>query len=294
MVSQHVKDVTSAAYASWADKQDLAEFRAGYDAMLPATGPDVAVSQDSVGGVSGEWIDVPESSDTTIVFLHGGGYFVGSAQGYRGLVSRLAKASAARAFTVDYSLAPEAPFPAAYNEAQAVYRALVGEFGVDPARLAVVGDSAGGGLALALLVGLRDGGHPLPACYVGMSPMVDLTLSGDTFDTLSDVDHLINKDLSMQSSALYRGDVDAADTRISPLFADLSDLPPMLVQVGTTEVLLADSIRLAEKARNAGVKVDLQVAYEMVHAYQLFCEHLAEADAALTRIGTYIKQHAGG
>lgn len=290
MVSKYVNDTVAGAYGRWAGLTDITDLRAGFDAMLPAAGGDVTARADTVGGVPGEWITVPGSGSATILYLHGGGYFVGSAAGYRGLASRVAGAAGARAFVADYRLAPEHRFPAAFDDALAVYRGLIAS-GVDPAEIAVVGDSAGGGLALALLVALRDAGDPLPAAVSVMSPMVDHTISGDTYDSLQGIDPLINKDHAAGPSAMYRGELDPADVRVSPVFADLTGLPPLQVQVGSTECLLADALRIAENARRAGVAVDLHVAYEMVHVYQMFPDEFPQAAQDIADVGRFVREH---
>jgi monoterpene epsilon-lactone hydrolase len=289
MVSATVNATIAAAYARWSSASDIEEMRRKYATMLPSVLGGFKVSTDIVAAVPGVWVENPEiTTERVIIYLHGGGYLLGSGQCYAGLASRIADVARARVYLVDFALSPEAPFPTAYEQTLAVYRGLIAERGLSPERIAVVGDSAGAGLGLAVLVGLRDGGDRLPSAFAAMSPWSDLTHSGDTFITLDGTDPVINKQSADQSAATHLGDTDPTDVRASPFFADLHGLPPTLIQVGTSETLLADSVRLAEKLRGAGVDVELQVAYEMVHVFQMFVDELPQASAALTEVGRFV------
>jgi acetyl esterase/lipase len=225
-----------------------------------------------------------------MLYLHGGGYAIGSIVTHRGLAGRLSQAAAARVLLVDYRLAPEHPFPAAVNDATGAYRWLLAQ-GIDPARLIIAGDSAGGGLTIAALVAVRDAGMPLPAAAVCLSPWVDLEGSGDSVTTKATADPLVQKAGLLQLAAWYLAGANPRTPLAAPLYADLRDLPPLLIQVGTAEILLDDATRLAEKAIAAGVKVTLEPWEDMIHVWQLFAPMLPEGQKAIERIGVFVQQH---
>jgi acetyl esterase/lipase len=225
-----------------------------------------------------------------MLYLHGGGYVVGSIATHRGLAGRLSQAAAARVLLVDYRLAPEHPFPAAVDDAAGAYRWLLAQ-GIEPARLVIAGDSAGGGLTIATLVALRDAGVPLPAAAVCLSPWVDLEGRGDSVTTKAAADPLVHKDMLVQLAAWYLAGADPRTQLAAPLYADLRHLPPLLIQVGTAEILLDDAIRLAEKATAAGVKVTLEPWEDMIHVWQLFAPMLPEGQKAIEGIGVFVRQH---
>jgi acetyl esterase/lipase len=244
-------------------------------------------------GVPGEWFTPPGvTGDITLYWLHGGGYSIGSVATHARMVSLIAKAAGARAFAVDYRLAPENPFPAGLDDAVAGYRWLL-EQGVDPARLVIGGDSAGGGLTLATLQRLREAGDPLPAATVLLSPWTDLEATGESIKTRREADPMIDPSRMPNLARDYHPDGDLRDPLVSPLHADFSGLPPMLIQVGDAEVLLDDSTRVYERAEAAGVDVTLEVNDEMIHVFQSFAPLLPEAVAAIERIGEFAKSHAG-
>ncbi len=205
-----------------------------------------------------------------ILYVHGGGYVVGSPRSHIAMAARLAKRANAVTSVIDYRLAPEHPYPAAVDDCVAAYRAIVER--TDPALLTIAGDSAGGGAALATLVALRDAGDPLPGCAYLLSPWIDLTGPSD-------------------SAAQYAGDTPRDHPGVSPLFAELRGLPPMLVQAGSKEVLLSDSITLAERATAAGAEVLLDVREGMWHVFQIFAGYLPEATRALIDAATFIRTH---
>jgi acetyl esterase/lipase len=213
---------------------------------------------------------------------------IGSAVGSVALVGDLARRTGARAITVDYRLAPEHPNPAAVEDAQAVYRELLDD-GVEPGAIALAGDSAGAGLVVATMLALRDAGTPLPAAGFLMSPYADLTLSGDTIAEKQALDLILTPDGLRLRVADYVGNADAADPLISPVFADLRGLPPLLIQVGSHEILLSDALRLAERAAIADVPVTLDVTPGAPHVFQGFAAFLDEADAALDRAASFLK-----
>jgi len=257
-------------------------------ARIPAP-DDVRQSPTTLGGVSAIEITAPGAdTDNVILYFHGGVYVIGSAATSVPLVAELARRTGARVITLDYRLAPEHPYPAAVDDAQAAYQGLL-EQGVDPGRIALAGESAGGGLAAAALLGLRDAGSPLPSCAFLMSPYADLTLSGDSIANRAAVDRTLTPEGLRLRVPDYVAGADAADPLISPVFADLTGLPPLLIQVGTNEILLSDALRLAERAALADVTVTLDVTDSVPHVFQAFAAMLDEADAALGRASTFLR-----
>jgi monoterpene epsilon-lactone hydrolase len=251
---------------------------------------DCSVEPVNAGGVPAEWINPKGASkDKAIFYLHGGGYVMGSLTSHRQLVAYIARASGATALSIDYRLAPEHPFPAAVEDAVAGYRWLLRQ-GFSPKRIIIAGDSAGGGLTIATLVSLRDLGDPLPAAGICLCPWVDLTCSSETYRTKADTDPIVRQKEIQEIAALYLGGQDPKTPLASPLFADLTGLPPLLIQVGSEEVLQEDSIGLDKKARACGVDSRLEVWEEMIHVWHSFSPILKEGREAITRIGEYFKQ----
>jgi monoterpene epsilon-lactone hydrolase len=242
------------------------------------------------GGVPAEWVTAAGVADgRVIMYLHGGAYQLGSPATLRHLVALLSAAAQARAFSVDYRLAPEDPFPAAVDDAVAAYRWLLAA-GHDPASVAIAGDSAGGGLTLATMVALRDSGDRLPAAAVAMSPWTDLALTGESLRTRADADVMITPAGMQQTAALYLAGADPRHPYASPLYADLHGLPPILIHVGDAEVILDDSTRFATRAHLAGVDVTLEIWDEMPHVFQAFAGLLPEADQAVAQIGSWLRE----
>ena len=225
-----------------------------------------------------------------VVYFHGGVYVLGGAVQAAGLASEVGRRTGARVVSVDYRLAPEHPYPAAADDALAVYQALLGG-GADPSDVVFAGESAGGGLAVATLVSARDHGLPLPAAALVMSPYADLTLAGATMDTKAGADVLMSRDNLAARVGDYTAGHDPADPLISPIFADLSGLPPLIIQAGTHEVLLDDAVRLARQAAVADVEVTLDVTPGVPHVFQTFYPILDEAAAALDRAGQFLTAH---
>lgn len=242
----------------------------------------------SMNGVPAERVTVPVSGQRVLMYLHGGGYCVGASRPYRPLAAQLARATEAAAYVPDYRLAPEHPHPAALEDALSAYRWLLGR-GVNPAMVCLGGDSAGGGLALATAVAIRADGLPLPAALALISPWVDLSLSGESMATLARRDPMLSASILGSWARAYRGAVAAGHPACSPLFADLEGLPPMLIQVGTEEVLLSDAERLEEKARSAGVTVRLTHYERMWHDFPMHAGVLRESDRAISEIGEFVK-----
>jgi len=230
---------------------------------------DVAVTEVDAGGVPAHWLTAPGvDTERVLLYLHGGGYRMGSFRSHGELAARLGRASGLRVLLLDYRLAPEHPFPAALDDAVAAWRWLRAEQGFQASSLAVAGDSAGGGLALALLVMLRDSGQDLPAALGLMSPWTDLTLSGASMSERVGDDPVLTPEVVRQLARDYLAETDPSAGLASPLFASLVSLPPMLVQVGGAELLLSDSERLADAASAVGVDVTLNVGDGLPHVYQ--------------------------
>jgi epsilon-lactone hydrolase len=229
-------------------------------------------------------------SGPTILYLHGGGYIVCSPATHRDLVSRIAVASGARCIALNYRKAPEHPFPAPIDDAEAAYRALVGE-GVAADQLFVGGDSAGGGLTLALLLRLRGTGLPLPRAAVLLSPWVDLECSGESIARNAPYDYLPARGLSWGAEQYLQG-ADRKHPHASAVHADLAGLPPMLIQTGSAELFLSENQALAERATRAGVDVTHEVEHGMIHVFQAFATFLPECEPAIGRIGNFVRGYA--
>ncbi len=269
----------------------LAERRARLDSFgarytLPA---DVRTEPVDANGVPAEWTMTPSADpDRVVMFLHGGAYISGSIASHRHVMAELGRQAAARTLALGYRLAPEHPFPAALDDAIAGYRFLLSS-GYDPARITLAGESAGGGLAIATLLSLRDAGVTLPGSVWCSSPWVDLEMTGATMATKAAVDPLIQKSYLLETVAAYLHGTDPRSPLVSPIHADLHGLPPMLIQTGSAETLLSDSIRLTAVAGEADVNVTLQVWPGMIHAWHLFHPQLAEGRAALGAVGAFIR-----
>jgi len=269
------------------------EQRAGLERLATMVPPpaDVRYTPVDAGGVAAEWVDPPGvSSERAVLYLHGGGYCIGSIQTHRQLAADVARAAGARTLLIDYRLGPEHPFPAAVEDATRAYRFLLSG-GVRAARSAIAGDSAGGGLTVATLLSLRDAGEPLPASAACLSGWFDLSMSGASMQTKAAVDPMVQRENLARYAAAYLGGADARTPLASPLFADLAGLPPLLVQVGTAETLLDDSTVFAERARAAGVEVSVEVWDDMIHVWHAFGFLLPEARQAIERIGAFLRQH---
>jgi len=225
-----------------------------------------------------------------VLYFHGGGYVLGSPTSHIALAARLAKRAAASITVIDYRLAPEHPFPAAIDDCLAAYRALLAQH--DPASLTLAGDSAGGNAVLATMIAARDAGDPLPACAYLLSPWTDLSSSGVTIETNADVDPMLRPGFVAEAAVMYAAGRQLDDAGLSPLFADLAGLPPMLIQTGLDEILLDDSRRLAQRAGNVGVDVTLDLAEGMWHVYQAFAGMMPEADEALIRAAVFLRTNA--
>ncbi len=251
----------------------------------------VTVCGVSADGIHSEWVEPPQMEpDRVLLYLHGGGYCICSLDTHRGLVSRLALAGNGRALTPDYRLAPEHPFPAALEDALTAYRWLLKQ-GIPSDRIAIGGDSAGGGLSVATALSLRDGGEPLPAALFLLSPWTDLTLSGESIHSRQAVDPIFGANGGLGYSSPYLGKADPKNPLISPIFGKLHGLPPTLIHVGDDEILLDDSVRLAEKMRLSGVSVELKVWKLMWHVFQAFAPWSPEGQLSINEIGEFVRRH---
>jgi len=270
---------------------ETAAKRAQYDRAerVFKTPADVRVEAVPAGGVPSEWL-VPAGArtDAAVLYLHGGGYVIGSPRSHRHVAAAVAAAAGIAALLPDYRLAPEHPFPAAVDDAVAAYGWLL-DRGIAPGRIAVAGDSAGGGLTVATLLALRERGRPLPAAGVCISPWVDLTCSGASYATRAAVDPMVTRDGVAEMARQYLAGADAKTPLASPLHADLAGLPPLLIQVGSDEVLLDDSTQLGAQARAAGVDAEVEVWPDMIHVWHWFLPMLDEAQRAVERIGEFVK-----
>src|SRR6266700_837216 len=255
---------------------------------LPA---DVTVTAAALGGVPTAEITIDGIEPRHVVlYFHGGVYVLGDAFQAAGLAAQVGARTRARVISVDYRLAPEHPYPAAVDDALAVYQALL-EDGPAPSDIAFAGESAGGGLAVATLVNARDHGLPLPAAAFVMSPYADLTLAGTTMDTKRAADPLLSRENLQPRVTDYTAGQDAALGLISPIFANLSALPPLIIQAGTHEVLLDDAVRLARQAATADVAVTLDITPRVPHVFQAYYPILDEASAARDRAGQLLSAH---
>jgi monoterpene epsilon-lactone hydrolase len=270
---------------------DIATERADVEAMTKMFKPlsRVEYSPIEANGVAAEWIVPPNVlAQRVILFLHGGSFNSGSITSHRCLAANVAWAGRARALLTDYRLAPEHPFPAAVEDAIAAYEWLLSNSST-PNQVAVAGDSAGGTLALALLVHLRDQGKPLPAMAVCLSAPTDLTFSGESWTTNAKKDFMLDPRKERKSVDIYLRGTDPCAPLASPLYADLRGFPPLLLQVGSDECLLSDSTRFAERAKTAGVEVSLEVWEAMQHEWQFAANFLPEGRQAITRVGEFME-----
>ena len=277
----------------FSEKTPLEQTRADFEAFAAMFPPadDIKREPVSADGVPAEWITAPNSSDAiTVLYFHGGGFVIGSVNIYADLVSRIARASGARALSVDYRLAPGHPFPAAVEDSTKAYRWLLKQ-GVQPGSIVIAGDSAGGALTASTLLALKDAGDRLPGAAVLISPGTDFTFTGETMETRKDRDPFLTRSLCEHWLGLYLGATSPTEPLASPLFGDYNGLPPILIQVGDAEILLDHSTRYAERAKAAGVDVTLEIWDDMIHEFQVFAPMLPEGQQAIDKIGEWVKQH---
>jgi monoterpene epsilon-lactone hydrolase len=274
-------------------KADLASLRPSFEELIRYVpiADDVQRTDIDLGGVGAVDVSIEGAeSANVILYFHGGVYVIGSAGATVPLVADIARRANARVVSVDYRLAPENPYPAAVEDARTAYEGLLSQ-GVEPRNIAVSGESAGGGLAAALLFGLRDADMPMPSSAFLMSPYADLTLSGSSIYDKKDADPLFTDEILRMRVGDYVADADPSDPFISPVFGDFRGLPAMLIQVGSHELLLSDAVRLAGSAAEADVAVTLDVVPGVPHVFQGYAALLDEADAALNRAAEFLKRH---
>jgi len=276
-------------YRGWGRGTPVAQMRSDWDAAFQVCTVSVSCERVSAGGVDSEWIAPANAAKhKAILYFHGGGFRFGSVTSHRDLIARISEASGCRVLAINYRLAPEHRFPAPLEDALAAYRWLLDQ-GLKPECIAFAGDSAGGNLALACLLSLRERGLPLPAAGVLMSPWTDLAATGASYTSRSDVDPIHQRPMIVALAKNYLGeDGDPCNPLVSPLYADLTGMPPLLIQVGDRETVLDDSTMFADKARAAGIDVELQVWDGMIHVFQMFGEELAEARQAIDSIAKFL------
>jgi epsilon-lactone hydrolase len=255
---------------------------------------DVTVEPVSANGVRAEWTSTPrDNRDAALLYVHGGGYVIGSLDSHRHLVSEAGRAAKAWALALDYRLAPEHPFPAAVEDAVSGYRYLLSR-GIRPGRIAIAGDSAGGGLVVAAMLAIRDAGLAQPACGWCVSPWVDMEGIGESMSTKAETDPMVQRAGLLEMAGLYLRGADPRSPLAAPIYTDLRGLAPLLIQVGAAETLLDDAIRLAKVAGAADVRVDLQIWPQMVHVWHLFHPELKAGLRAIKAGGDYVRARFSG
>lgn len=254
---------------------------------------DAVVQRTFTGGINAEWVSAPNvDEERAILYFHGGGYVLGSPHSHRNLAYHLSNYASAPVLLLDYRMGPENPFPAAVHDAVTAWRALLAQ-GYLPKKLGIAGDSAGGGLAVAAQVQIRSEGLPLPAASVCISPWTDMEGTGETVKSKAEEDPMVKEDVLLWMAKQYLGDANPKAPLASPIYADLTGLPPMLIQVGGAEILLDDANRLAARAEANGVDVTLKVWANMVHVWHLFQPILSEGDDGLAEAGAWFNARLG-
>ena len=252
---------------------------------------DIETERVGVNGTPAEWISAPESQENRVIlYLHGGGYLFGSARTHRVMLAHMARASKARVLALDYRLAPEIPFPAPVEDSVSAYRWLLDQ-GISAKKMVIGGDSAGGGLAIAALVALRSVGEPMPAAGVCISAWTDMESTGQSHTTNAESDPSVSKERLLKIAKVYLDGKEPTAPLASPIHADLTGLPPLLLQVGSIEVLLDDSTLLKSRAKAAGVSVEMEVWDDMPHVWHHYAPILPEARKAIGRIGEFVLEH---
>lgn len=249
----------------------------------------VSVEETTINGLHAEWVR-PEIAreGKVLLYLHGGAYVIGNCRTHRNMVSHIAKAARMNAVVPEYRLAPENRFPAGIEDAVGVYRSLLAD-GIEPGDITIAGDSAGGGLTVATLLSLRHAGDPMPANALLLSPFLDITASGESMQTRAGQDPWFHpEDIAVVAGHYCNDENEHRNPLVSPVFANVAGLPPTYIQVGDAEILLSDSTRFAEKLKEAGVDVEIEIFPEMWHVFQLFVGKMPEARAAIDKIGAYL------
>ncbi|MBV8798281.1 MAG: alpha/beta hydrolase [Alphaproteobacteria bacterium] len=274
---------------------DISELRQRYSAIFQRYAPppaDAKFQEAQLGPAKGEWVSVDRSSASRVIlYFHGGGFIAGSPQTHRGLVARLCDHGFARAFSVAYRLAPEYLFPAGLRDCVDAYRALL-QKGIEPSAIVLAGDDAGGGLAFAALLAIRNGNMPMPAACLAMSPWIDLTHSGGSITANARNDQTLSWDLLFLTARQYLKKQSPADPYASPLYAAFRDFPPLMVHGGSQEILKDDASRIGDKAAEADVPVSVEIYDGMQHVFQAYPD-VQEAKVSLQRLGQFIRQRSG-
>jgi len=279
-------------YRGWNRDTSVAQMRRDWDAAFEGCTVPVSCERVSADGVDGEWIaSSGAQQDKAILYFHGGGFRLGSVSSHRDLIARIADASSCRVLAINYRLAPQHRFPAPVEDAIAAYGWMLDQ-GIKPKNIAFAGDSAGGNLVLAGMLSLRERRLPLPVAGALMSPWTDLAATGASYVSRADADPIHQRPMILALAKNYLGeDGDPCHPLASPLYADLTGLPPLLIQVGDRETVLDDSTMFADKARAAGVDVELQIWDGMIHVFQMFASELAEARQAIDSVAAFLHKH---
>ncbi len=295
MVSKQMARMMKAIGKTFQSGEDLVEvWRKGLNTITAALvlPEDVKTESFDIKGVPAKWISTPETiQERVLYFLHGGGHVSGSIKTHQDFAARLSRVAKARLILIDYRLAPEHPFPAGLEDAVKAYKWLVDDEKIAPKNIIIVGDSAGGNLALTTLLKLKELNVELPAAAVLISPWTDMVGMGESMITKVDVDPFISPIACEYFSQMYARDRDVRNPLISPLYGDLQGLPPLFIQVGTAEVLLDDSIRLAKRAKAIGVEVELDVWEDMIHDFAMFAAVVPESQQGIESIGKFLLKH---
>lgn len=298
MVSQEMQNVITLLKQfqnSLEGNQNIQALRDGLEQIVSIAEipDDVTCEPTDAGGVPAEWISTPSATENKLIlYLHGGGWVAGSINTHRDLVARISRAAKIRVLIIDYRLAPEYPFPAGLNDCLTVYNWILSK-GIKPENVIIAGDSAGGNLTLASLIKLRDEGIPLPVAAVCLSPVTDLTLSGESYKTKAELDPSVKREDIEFMVSQYVEVKDRQNPLVSPLYADLRGLPPLLIHVGTAEVLHDDSTRFAERAKEAGIDVTLEIFEDMIHVFHTFAPLAPEGQEGIEKIAEFVLKKIG-
>jgi epsilon-lactone hydrolase len=275
---------------------EIAQMRLDADARAKAFGlpADVTIQKVKANGVQAEWLSTPDADPSSaILYLHGGGYVICSVESHRHLMAEVGRAAGTRTLAIDYRLAPEHPFPAPVEDTVAAYRYML-DSGLKPNRIALAGDSAGGGLVIGALLAIREAGLPLPGCGWCISPWVDMEALGASFVDRAATDPTVQKATILMMAEWYLGGADPRHPHAAPIYGDLRGLPPLLIQVGAMETLLDDSFALARKAGVSDVPVELQVWPEMIHIWHIYFPMLSAARRAIAAGGSFVRNSLRG
>ncbi|MFX1273784.1 MAG: alpha/beta hydrolase [Promethearchaeota archaeon] len=272
----------------------LEEQRANLDliAAMAKKDDDMQINQIDAGGCPAEWISTNDSTENrAVLYLHGGGYVAGGPHTHRGIATRLSRLIKGRTLLLDYRLAPENPFPAGLEDCINAYKWLINSEGIAPKNIIIAGDSSGGGLTIATQLKLKEENIPLPRITICISPWIDLTLTSNAFKNNAEIDPFLTPELLISASKWYYGENDPKDPFITTLYGALQGLPPILITVGTQELLYDDAVHLAERAKEAGVEVVLEIFKDMIHVFQAFIGFFPEAQEGMDKIGEFIKKY---